>query len=309
MRIIHISDLHLCQTFKKNNISKVKKLIKHISELGIDHLVITGDISDNANEKDYLILKKILQAFNLYSSGKTTIIPGNHDIFGGVQRAEDILNFPAKCGKIDYKEKLEVFVRTFKELFSNTYFPNQSEYFPFAKPVDDVVLIGLNTTDKYSKLKNPFASNGKVYKSQFKGLVDILSAKSFENFTKIVLSHHHFYGNCDEVKSSESAIWNKIEKYTMKLKGKKKLLKVFNEYNVSLVLHGHSHDMKEYRRKGITFLNAGNSFENSGASGYQMFQLGFNGSEITAKIVNSHGNLPHSRNFPLIEENALPGKN
>ena len=301
MRIIHISDLHLCQTFKKNNISKLKRLIKHISAMEIDHLVITGDISDNSNEKDYLVLKKILQAFNLYSSEKTTIIPGNHDIFGGVQMAEDILKFPVKCKTINYKEKIEIFVRSFNELFANTYFPNDFEYFPFAKPVEDIVLIGMNTTDKYSKLKNPFASNGKVYKDQLKGLVDILSAKSFESYKKIVLSHHHFYKSCDEVKSSESSIWNKIEKYTMKLRGKKKLFKVFNDYNVLLVLHGHSHDMKEYKRKGITCLNAGNSLEIDCNATFQMFQIDINGKEIIPEIIKLSGNTPCLQNIPQIE--------
>ncbi len=305
MRIIHISDLHLCQTFKKNNISKLKRLIKHISDMEIDHLVITGDISDNSNEKDYLVLKKILQTFNLYSSEKTTIIPGNHDIFGGVQLAEDILKFPVKCKTVNFKEKLDTFVNSFKELYANTYFPNESEYFPFAKPVEDLILVGMNTTDKYSKLKNPFASNGKVHKDQLMGLVDILSAKSFENYIKIVLSHHHFYKSCDEVKSSESTIWNKIEKYTMKLRGKKKLIKIFDDYNVRMVLHGHSHDMKEYKRKGITFLNAGNSLEIDCNTTFQMFQIDIHNKEIASEMIKLSGKTPTPTSLLQIEAKSV----
>jgi len=262
MKLIHISDLHLCLSYKRNNIKKTKKLIKHIAEQNAGHLIITGDISDNADENDYCILKKILQAFNLYSSEKTTIIPGNHDIFGGVQKAEDIISFPSKCNKTDYEARIKRFAEIFEELFRNTYFPFENEYFPFAKPLDGVVLIALNTVDKYSKLKNPTASNGKVGRKQLGGLIDALTAKSFSGYKKIVIAHHHFYKNCDEVKSSESIIWNSIEKFTMKLRGKKKLIKAFSENKVSCVLHGHSHDMREYERKGVLFLNAGGSIEN-----------------------------------------------
>lgn len=284
MKIIHISDLHLCNSFKRTNISRVKSLLRHVSELGAAHLVITGDISDNADSKDFRILKKILQAYNLYSSEKTTIIPGNHDIFGGVQKAEDIPNFPSKCKNVNYNEKVNIFFENFKELYENTYFPDSGSPFPFAKPLDGVVLLGMNTVDKYSKFKNPLASNGKVHRKQFDSLVEILTAKSFGNYRKIVLSHHHFYKNCHEVKSSESAIWNKIEKYTMKLRGKRRLLNAFSSAGVELVLHGHSHDMKEYNRRGITFLNAGSSIESIASGKGQMMIINITGEGMSTKI-------------------------
>lgn len=284
MKIFHISDLHLCRSFKRENIRKSKELIKYISEQNPDHLVITGDISDNANESDYIILKKILQAFNLYSAEKTTIIPGNHDIYGGVQRPEDIINFPSKCKKTDYALKVNTFVENFRELFANTYFPLDNEFFPFAKPVMDFLFLGINTIDKYSGLKNPMASNGKVYKMQFDALSGIFKEKSFAEQKKIVLSHHHFYKNCHVVKSSDSAIWNKIEKFTMKLRGKRKLLNLFADSKVELVLHGHSHDLKEYKRKGIHFVNAGGSIENSLLSGVNVISITYSGNKIISRL-------------------------
>ena len=76
------------------------------------------------------------------------------------------------------------------------------------------------------------------------------------------MAHHHFYKNNCESTSSYSTIWNKIEKYTMKLRGKKKLIKLFSNNNVKLVLHGHSHETKLYTRKGIDFVNAGGCVDN-----------------------------------------------
>lgn len=166
MKIAHISDLHLCSNYKKQNAVKTKKLIENALKNGADHIVITGDISDNANEKDFLILRKILQTYNLLEWDKASVVIGNHDIFGGVQTAQDIINFPAKCTKTNYHIKQQIFYKYFEELFINTIFTSDENPFPFAKVLNNVALIGMNSIDVYSKIKNPFASNGLVDKIQ-----------------------------------------------------------------------------------------------------------------------------------------------
>lgn len=262
MRIAHISDLHLCSKHKRNNIAKTKRLIQLAVDSGAQHLVITGDISDNAEEKDFNILREILKRYDLLKSDKTTILIGNHDIFGGPQTAQDVLSFPGKCMSVNYHEKVTAFVSHFKELFSNVIRPHEEALFPFAKELKDILLVGINSIDEYSRFKNPFASNGHVSKTQKKSLKEILSSNKFKEKVKIVLMHHHFYHKNIAAHSSESKLWNRIENFTMKLRGKKKLLKLFVENNVKIVLHGHSHEMKEYYRKGVRFINAGASVDN-----------------------------------------------
>ncbi len=262
MRIVHLSDIHLSTIFKKSNLGKTKKLLKYALDKGFDHLVITGDISDNSEKKDYLIFRKILKSFDLLDSKKTSIIIGNHDIFGGVQTALDVVNFPAKCLKTNYEKKVTEFVCYFKELFENCYSPLEDNLFPYSKIIGDTQLIGLNTIDHYSRITNPFASNGKVYKDQIEGIMHIFSKSVNDVKHKIVMSHHHFYKNTEEATSS-SSVWNKIENYTLKLRGKKKLLKFFKENGVNLILHGHSHEVRQYERKGLKLVNAGGSIDNS----------------------------------------------
>jgi len=263
MKIAHISDLHLSRIFKRNNIRKTKRLIKYCIEQGFDHLVITGDISDNCDEKDFLILRNILSNFNLLDSKKVSITIGNHDIFGGVQTAIDVVNFPSKCLRTNYDEKVKSFVNHFKELFEDAIFPIPDKKFPFAKIINDISIIGINSIAEYSRIKNPFASNGKVYSEDFQAVKAMLEFDSLKNKRKIVAIHHHFYKNLVEATSSQSHIWNRIEGYTIKLRGKKKLLKLFKENNIDVVLHGHSHEVKEYFRKGIRFINAGATVDNN----------------------------------------------
>ncbi len=286
MRIAHISDLHICGKHKRENISKVKKLIQHALENGAQHFVITGDISDNADEKDFNVFKEVLKKFDLYRSDKTTIVIGNHDIFGGPQTAQDVFNFPAKCMNTNYHEKIAKFVDHFKELFENTIRPHDELYFPFAKVFKDVLLVGLNTNAEYSRFKNPFASNGQVSKVQRQFLKMILLKKEFDEKVKIVLTHHHFYPKNVASHSSEGTLWNKIENYTMKLRGKKKLMKTFIEHDVKLVLHGHSHEMKEYYREGIRFVNSGGAVENHMKDSIGMFLINAFPFEISTDVLS-----------------------
>lgn len=284
MKIAHISDLHLSRIFKRYNIRKTKRLIKYCIEQGFDHLVITGDISDNCDEKDFLILRNILGNFNLLDSKKVTITIGNHDIFGGVQTAADVVNFPSKCLKTNYDEKVKSFVNHFNELFENAIFPIPGEKFPFAKIINDISIIGINSIAEYSRIKNPFASNGKVYSEDFQAVKAMLEFDSLKNKRKVIAIHHHFYKNLVQATSSQNHIWNKIEGYTLKLRGKKKLLKLFKENNVDIVLHGHSHEVKEYFRKGIRFINAGATVDNNSDTQAHVFFINLSADRISVQF-------------------------
>lgn len=286
MRIAHLSDLHLCSNYKKSNIAKIKELIEHALENGAQHFVFTGDISDNAEEKELILFRDLLRDYNLLQSDKSSIVIGNHDIFGGPQTAQDVVNFPFKCLNVNYPEKVAKFVSHFHELFENTIRPHEEMFFPFIKELKNIVLVGLNSIDEYSRFKNPFASNGRISKTQRKLVANYLSLPKFTDKVKIVLVHHHFYQKSDTSTSSESTLWSKIENYTMKLRGKKKLLNLFSENNVKMVLHGHSHEMREYFREKIRFVNAGACAEESNPSYFMLDAFPFDISVNLHKLIS-----------------------
>ena len=206
MRIAHISDLHLNSIFRKTHIGKTKKLIKLALEKGFDHLVITGDISDNSEENDFIILRKILKSFDLLDSRITSIFIGNHDIFGGIQKAEEILTFHEKCEGVHYKEHVNNFISYFAETFDNCYHLSPKEFFPVAKRINNTLLIGLNSVAQYSKLSNPFGSNGEISASQFGELYELLKSADNDVKYKIVMIHHHFNKIKSEAKSTFGSI-------------------------------------------------------------------------------------------------------
>lgn len=272
MKIAHISDIHICSENKKNNINNLKTLLTHITGLNYDHIVITGDLTHNADQRDFKLLRQIFDSYGLLDTFKLSLTIGNHDIFGGIHYAEDIISFPEKCLKLDYDKKVKQFGKYFSEVFEKTFRP-VGKIFPYAKDLGDILIIGVNSIDKYSRLKNPFASNGHVSKDELSGLKEILSINEYKEKNKIVLIHHHFN---KFIKSNRNrTIWERIETQTMKLRGKNKLIKLFDINKVSVVLHGHVHTIADYERDNVRFINAGGSFE-----GYDPYNLKYNEIEI-----------------------------
>ena len=261
MRIIHISDLHFTTFFKSSNYNKIKYLLEYALKNSADHIVITGDLTDNAEKNDFLILRNLFEDLGILDSRKLSLVIGNHDIFGGVQTAEDIFSFPEKCSSVNFNDKVREFYSYFAEAFDNCVYFSEDSIFPFAKIIEGVLILGVNSIAEYSKTKNIFASNGSVSVEQLAKTSEILQNFKDEVHTKIVLIHHHFGKIRGKNNSSFGGFWQNIEKQTMKLRKKKRLINLFNQFNVDLVLHGHYHEMKEYHRGGLRFLNAGGSIK------------------------------------------------
>ncbi len=281
MLIAHLSDLHLNTLFTDSNIRKIEKLLDYIVENQADHLIITGDLTDNADESDWLLLRNQLNKRKLLNSKSLTVLPGNHDIFGGPQRAEDIFDFPSRCRKVDYYEKLKSFNNYFEETFEDCLSISQNYNYPFLKELNDEVLIlGMNSILEYSLRKNPFASNGEIKLNQFFEIEQIL--KKFKSNDQIIIAaiHHHF-NKIKNTKRSIAGLWQNIEKQTMKLRKKKRLFSLFNKYKIDLIIHGHIHYNEHYERKGLNFLNGGASIK-----GYSGHSLRVNFIEIKNKTIS-----------------------
>ncbi len=284
MKILHISDLHISKKLKFKNIHFLKKIITYFHDKKMDHLIITGDLTDNAEKNDFKLLRHIFKDFGILDRNKLSIVIGNHDIFGGIETAEDIINFPKKCIKTNYKQKMREFYSAFIECFEDCLFPVDSEHYPYAKDLGKVVLIGLNSIAKYSRLRNAFASNGKVSRAQFESLKKIFEEESFRDKRKIVMIHHHFTKYYKKYEHKNS-IWANVEKFTLKLRGKKKIINLLADNKVDLVLHGHLHESLEYFKDGLRFMNAGGSIDNNGESYLKMNTIELIDNRIVTDII------------------------
>lgn len=121
MKLAHISDLHLTTLFRRNNLPEIEYALQYIRDLEVDHLAVTGDLTNNADEEDFLLIRNLFYKYNLLNYKKLSLIIGNHDIFGGIQTADDIFTFTDKCKNVNYKEKLNQFYNFFPEVFENDF--------------------------------------------------------------------------------------------------------------------------------------------------------------------------------------------
>jgi 3',5'-cyclic AMP phosphodiesterase CpdA len=222
-------------------------------------VVITGDIAANAEKRDLRLARTLLKGYGLLDSHALSVVIGNHDIFGGVHHPEDIFTFPKSCRQTNYKGKVRNFCESFRESFDRCLFESESSMFPYAKVLGDLVLVGINSVAEYSKLGNPFGSNGEVSDREFEQTGKILNSPMLRGRRKIVLIHHHFCTYAPQEGGGLNSIWNSVEGQTMKLRGKKKLLELFKAAGVELVLHGHLHENREYERNGVRIVNGGGS--------------------------------------------------
>jgi predicted phosphodiesterase len=96
---------------------------------------------------------------------------------------------------------------------------------------------------------------------QFNGLENILRRKEYQEMNKIIMIHHHFDKLPSLSNNNKLTLLQNIEGNSMKLKGKQKLIDLFIDHEVRLVLHGHTHESGEYWYKGIHFSGAGGSID------------------------------------------------
>lgn len=228
-------------------------LLQTAIESGADHIIITGDIVSTAEPDDFYLAREIFSKFGILDSTKLTLVPGNHDIFGGPHRAVDVLSFPKYIRNVDYGKHLKFFWDAFAETFEGVKILTKDSLFPFIKQTGPFSILGLNSISRWSLWNNPLGSNGSLSVEQVTSLKSLIESNRSTNDSFVVAMHHHFHDLNDE--ATESKLWKRIESKTMRLKKRKSIVKLFNKLNVSHVLHGHVHRNEIYEKKNIKFIN------------------------------------------------------
>ena len=296
-RIVHISDSHLSRQHYREHMKSMKLLLRSVLEAGCDHLIITGDIVSTAEPDDFYCARELLGSFGLLHPDKLTVIPGNHDIFGGPHRATEVPEFPKHIRTIDYVRNLRLFEEAFAETFVDVRQLRAGQLFPFVKTLGSVEIIGLNSIPPWSIWDNPFGSNGLVDEKQCDALAEWSKESPSPNGIRIVAMHHHFGTVGDD--NVQSKLWKRIESRTMRLRKRRRVLKHFDALNVRCVLHGHIHKNVVYEKNKIIFANAAGAVCDDPIRYLKYNKLEIAGSKVQATIET----LPHPYQLPMV---AIP---
>ncbi|MBT6223463.1 MAG: metallophosphoesterase [Rhodobiaceae bacterium] len=239
--ISHISDLHLPikkkpkykELFNKriigfinwhlnrkniHNDNIIKDLINDLKKQGSDHLIVSGDLINLSLEDEYINASKILKKISIPEN--ISVVPGNHDCYIQMDFDKSIIHWK------DY-------IKT--DVVLSKYFKMKKNTFPYLKVRNEIALIGLSTAIPTL----PFMCYGKIGKDQLIKLEDIFIYLSKKNYFKILILHHPIH---------------KIGPFNYKgLLDNDKLIKLLDDYNIELLLHGHLH------KDSITYLKTKNS--------------------------------------------------
>ncbi len=253
-QIAHISDPHLSRQHYREHIKSFKMLLRAMLMDGADHIIISGDLVSTGNEDDYFLTREILANHNLLDSKRLTVVPGNHDIFGGPHRAVDVLSFPQHIRSVDYVRNKELFQNAFAETFEGVHRLHPTALFPFLKVAGPFNIIGLNSVPPWSLWKNPLGTNGMLDDQQIEALEKLNASPLLENRTTIAVLHHHF-NDLAQSEYDAGNLWTRIESNTMRMRKRKKILKLLKSIGVRYILHGHIHRNELYDQNGILFAN------------------------------------------------------
>lgn len=253
MKIAHLSDLHIGISNYHNE--KIEKIIKSISEQNVEHLVITGDLTNSGSPEEFEKIVEILCRYSFYSAERLTVIPGNHDLYSpffreflsfrtvyrSVKKIIAFLRFHFLYTKKKYLNDVNTFNSYFKETFKSAAVDgiNRGGY-PFVKILNDkVALIGIDSNSLPSFIKNPGCSTGEITRKAFKALNQIFINPQVKNKIKIVLIHHYLH-------PTDTFIGKRKFFRFIQLYNREELVELFDKYEVNLVLHGHFHVSNKY---------------------------------------------------------------
>lgn len=205
MRIAHLSDLHLLDLsgaapirfankritgyvnlrLKRGHTHKPEPVFaaaEEIKRAGVDHVVITGDVSNLALEREFDRVHDLLGCFGLPPS-EISIVPGNHDAYTrGAVRSE---RFKAWFG---------AYMTSDLTLSAATSKPG---HFPYVRLRGPAAIVGLSS----AVARPPLVASGNLGSPQLERLSTLLRHPDVARRTPVVLIHHPIHNPASYVKT------------------------------------------------------------------------------------------------------------
>ena len=222
MRLGHVSDLHLSDRgrYPRNGYAPrdcdrhsnrlAQRVLEGMEQAGVDHLVVTGDLTLSAEASEFERAAKLLRRWA--DAGKLTIVPGNHDVW----TAESV--------------KTSRFLRMIGPDGRGMRKPVAS--YPFASlPTPEVAIIAIDSS-RYGE--EPFETSGQVGSSQLQACRELVRNHVKEGRAVLLALHHHLMLPRERVPSDSLVA-------QMPLSDADKLVRLVSEVRVAGILHGHRH--------------------------------------------------------------------
>ncbi|TCD48723.1 metallophosphoesterase [Chlorobium sp. N1] len=253
--IAHISDLHVAGKGDRRQLEDLDSMLGHFTDSGVDHLIISGDLSDRAKEADWEIVRELLLRHGWYDWARTTVIPGNHDLTNLEEemRFYNALNPLPGARDRACRARAASFSRFFRDLVTGDELRDAG--FPFIKvlrfPSLKLAIAGFNSVSAWSPTENPLGSRGEVDPAELRAVRSPEALRAMQGCFVMGLCHHAL-----KVYGTDSLLDQAFD-WTMELKNRQEFLAAMRAIGADIVLHGHFHRFQSYVLGGIRFINGG----------------------------------------------------
>jgi 3',5'-cyclic AMP phosphodiesterase CpdA len=244
MRIAHFSDLHLLSLdgvklhrffnkratgyanlrLKRGSIHRadhVRALAREIKRLAVDHVVITGDLTNLALEPEFALAREVIERDLGLSPRDVSIVPGNHDVY--TRGAETAGRFASYFADYLVSDLPDLAVA------------GKAGRFPVVKLRGSVAVIGLCSAVP----RLPFVAAGRIGRSQLDALARVLAHPEVSRRTPVIALHHPPHNPTSRLKAMIEGLEDAALLWTS-----------VRQIPVGMVLHGHLH--RRVRRQDET---------------------------------------------------------
>lgn len=235
MRIAHFSDLHVLalegvgatrfmnkrftgwvnlrlKREHKHRPSHVRAVAREVARSKVDHVVITGDLTNLALEQEFEAVSALLEDELGLDADHVTIVPGNHDLYTrGAMRAQRFTRFFAPYLKSDLPE-----------LAADISLGR----FPIVKLRGPLAIIGMSSAVP----RPPLVASGELGAKQLEALERILAHDEVKRRTPVIALHHPIHNPPSRLKTLVEGLVDASD-----------LSDAIAHVRHGLVLHGHLH--------------------------------------------------------------------
>jgi len=222
IRLGHISDLHLADRgrYPRNGFSAkdcdrhssklAKGLLDALREVGVDHLLVTGDLTLSAEPREFERAAELLKPWA--EAGKLTVVPGNHDVW--TEDSVDTGRFLRAIGP------------------DGKGMRRPAPTYPHVVPLGaDVVLVAL---DSARWGEDPHATAGRLGAEQLKSARELCREHEKAGKATLLAFHHHVLLPPERIPSD-------VHVARMPLSDADQVIRLVADLPVAAVLHGHRH--------------------------------------------------------------------
>lgn len=304
MRIAHFSDLHVLalegvsahrflnkrftgwvnlrvKRAHKHRPAHVRAVAREITRANVDHVVITGDLTNLALEQEFVAVRELLEEHLGLAPAQISAVPGNHDLYTrGAMRDRRFTTYfhdyvasdlPALCADLPLGR------------------------FPFVKLRGPCAIIGLSSAVP----RPPLMASGELGAAQLDALSRILEHAEVKKRTPVILLHHPIHNPKTKVKTFVEGLWD-ADTLIAKLSGLQR----------GLVLHGHLHirqkrpletPLGELLSVGATSASLDHEHEHKMA-GFNLYEFDAAGAlaRVEAHVLDAKADSFHVERVPLV---------